>query len=77
MDCVDTYIKPDSGVEVSLIAPELVDKLLQQLVWLPRQSLASTQVVRGVGPTPISIQEETSLCLRFQTPDGSLLLRNV
>ncbi|ETO72977.1 hypothetical protein F444_11044 [Phytophthora nicotianae P1976] len=29
MDCVDTYIKPDSGVEVSLIAPELVDKLLQ------------------------------------------------
>ncbi|KAG1700761.1 hypothetical protein DVH05_011620 [Phytophthora capsici] len=77
MDSVDTIIKPDSGAEVSMIAPCLVEKLKPSQVWLPRRNLIRLQVVKGVGPTPITITEETNLYLRFETPGGPLVLRNV
>ncbi|KAE8972838.1 hypothetical protein PF011_g25491 [Phytophthora fragariae] len=77
MDAVDTLIKPDSGAEVCLIAPSLVKKLQDKVVWLPRRRLQKTQVVHGVGSVPLTIAEETNLVLRFETPAGPLVLRNV
>ncbi|KAL3667872.1 hypothetical protein V7S43_006753 [Phytophthora oleae] len=78
MDYVDTFIKPGSGAEVIfLIAPCLVKKLQDKNVWLPRRQRQISQVMLGVGTVPLTTTEESNLILRFETPGGPQVLRNV
>ncbi|KAE8975378.1 hypothetical protein PR002_g25618 [Phytophthora rubi] len=79
-----------SAVKDSLARPagkQLKKDVSQFLRWLRPQMeefmkyethiLAKTQVVHGVGSVPLTIAEETNLVLRFETPGGPLVLRNV
>ncbi|KAG3097921.1 hypothetical protein PI124_g8664 [Phytophthora idaei] len=71
VDCVGTYVKPDTGAEVSLICA------LSRGEKPGEAGVVSHRVIGDVGAVPISSTGETNLCLRFESPEGVLVLRNV
>ncbi|DBA01281.1 TPA: hypothetical protein N0F65_001786 [Lagenidium giganteum] len=77
METVKADITPDSGAEVTVVAPSLLDKLRRAGVWLSSRDLPDNAAVAGIGGEPTPVKKKVRLDLRFNTPGGALVLRNV
>lgn len=77
MDILETAITPDSAAEVSVVTTKLLRSLVTKGAWLNQQEVPGNAAVTGVGDKPVTVKSKVKLDLRFSTPGGALVLRNV
>ncbi|ETO81713.1 hypothetical protein F444_04041 [Phytophthora nicotianae P1976] len=77
MGAVETLITPDSAASVSLVTMKLINDLKSAGGEVEMQPLAKPSGVTGVGDKTVSVRTKVKLDLRFTTPGGPLILRNV
>ncbi|OWZ02136.1 LOW QUALITY PROTEIN: hypothetical protein PHMEG_00026351, partial [Phytophthora megakarya] len=77
MELVETWITPDSAAEVSVVTTKLLKALTGSGAWLNYLDIADHIAVTGIGDKPVSVKTKVKLTLRFMTPGGPLILRNV
>ncbi|KAJ0397844.1 hypothetical protein P43SY_007629 [Pythium insidiosum] len=65
MDAVETTITPDSGAEISMVSPTLVNQLQEAGAWVPCQNLPEEPAVSGIGGGVWPVRKKVKLDLRF------------
>ncbi|KAK1945593.1 Pro-Pol polyprotein [Phytophthora citrophthora] len=77
MDTLETEITPDSAAEVSMVTTNLLNQLVAKGAWIKHQDIVGKAEVTGVGEKPVQVKSKVQLDLKFSTPGGPLVLRNV
>ncbi|ETL78476.1 hypothetical protein L917_20723 [Phytophthora nicotianae] len=77
MNVAVASITPDSVVEVSVVTSKLLTAISKQGTWITHQDLQGKAAVTGAGDQPVPVKSKVKLNLRFTTPGGPLILRNV
>ncbi|KAE9060158.1 hypothetical protein PF006_g31717, partial [Phytophthora fragariae] len=71
------WAKPDSGAEVSVVTPHLLQELRAKGQWLRCRDLQQWESIKGIAAAPMVIKQEVKLDLRFDTINGGLTLKNL
>ncbi|KAK1946294.1 hypothetical protein P3T76_001847 [Phytophthora citrophthora] len=71
------WAKPDSGAEVSVVTPHLLQELRAKGQWLQCRDLQQWESIKGIAAAPMVIKQEVKLDLRFDTINGGLTLKNL
>ncbi|KAE8958879.1 hypothetical protein PR001_g30240 [Phytophthora rubi] len=77
MGALETSITPDSAAEVSLVTTKFLRMLSDKGAWLTHLDIPGHAAVTGIGDAPVPVESKVRLDLRFMTPGGPLILRNV
>ncbi|GMF30310.1 unnamed protein product [Phytophthora lilii] len=77
MDTLETEITPDSAAEVSMVKNNLLNQLVAEGTWIKYQEIVGKAEVTGVGEKPVQVKSKVQIDLKFSTPGGVLVLRNV
>ncbi|KAE9346239.1 hypothetical protein PF008_g8382 [Phytophthora fragariae] len=77
MGVTETWITPDSAADVSVVTTKLLKALSDGGAWLNYLEIADHAAVTGIGDQPVTVKNKVKLNLRFSTPGGPLILRNV
>lgn len=74
---LNAWAKPDSGAEVSVVTPRLLQELRAKGQWLKCRDLKQWESIKGITADPMMIKQEIKLDLRFDTIYGGLTLKNL
>ncbi|KAF4043513.1 hypothetical protein GN244_ATG04119 [Phytophthora infestans] len=74
---VEATAKPDSGAEVSVVSPRLLQELSAKGQWMKCQDLTRSESIEGITKEPMIITQEVKSDLQFATANGNLTLINV
>ncbi|POM64770.1 Hypothetical protein PHPALM_19656 [Phytophthora palmivora] len=74
---LDAWAKPDSGAEVSVVTPRMLQEFTAQGQWLQCRDLKQWESIKGITTAPMVIKQEVKLGLRFDTVNGGLTLKNL
>ncbi|KAE9106282.1 hypothetical protein PF006_g21405 [Phytophthora fragariae] len=74
---VETSVTLDSGAGVTLISPDLWNKLRNADGNMSTRKMENPALFEGVGGATSMVQEELQLDFKFDTPGGPLVLRRV
>ncbi|OWY99768.1 hypothetical protein PHMEG_00029175 [Phytophthora megakarya] len=74
---LDAWAKPDSGAEVSVVTPRILQELTEKGQWLRCRDLKQWESIKGITAAPMVIKQEVKLDLRFDTVNGGITLKNL
>ncbi|KAF4128258.1 hypothetical protein GN958_ATG22559 [Phytophthora infestans] len=72
---VEAKAKPDSGAEVSVVSPCLLQELSAKGQWMNCRNLTRSDSIEGITKEPMIITQEVKSDLQFATANGNLTLK--